>query len=119
MVSGALVVHRGLQAVSPATRAGGLKHDPAALPEGRASPVSPPSDHPDHDRRAPAVLEELVDGIGHRGWRHRPPNVRTKSVQVLQVRGLSTGPCAAEPTKAVIEVATPVMGCWLLGSSVT
>ena len=40
---------------------------------------------------------------------HRPPKRRPNSPKLLQIVGCSTAPRAARPTKAVIEVATPVI----------
>ena len=46
---------------------------------------------------------------------HRPPNVRSKSLKLLTVVGVLTGPRNARPTKAVMKVATPVMARTPLG----
>ena len=46
-----------------------------------------------------------------------PPKRRSKSAKLVIVTGSSTGPRAARPMKAVIEVATPVTARTPLGTS--
>src|SRR5262249_23407550 len=73
--------------------------------------------HPDDHGRPAAVPVEVLDGVSEVALEPRAPKIRSKSLSDVIVIAWSTGPRRARPTKAVIDVATAVMGWTLLGAS--
>jgi hypothetical protein len=67
----------------------------------------------------PPLAKKCETAYPSSDWSQSPPQVRSKSAHVKQVIGRVVDPRMVRPTKAVTEVATPVIVRTPLGSSST